>query len=668
MTAWHLANKCPDLVDVTLLEASPRLGGKLLTRRFPESGVLYEAGVAEIYDYSAIGPDPLIDLIHDLGLATVPMDSESVVMGGRILPDLAAVERAFGAATRQDIERFRSFCAREISPLGYYESVSKEDNARSYARLSGQRLLQQEVRDHTARTYLKVAAHSDIAAPLHLTTGLNTVKNVLMDVDGYIALCSITGGIERLTETLAAAIVERRAAQVCLDTYVTRVGVSETGRYRITTLQAGHTEVREFDLLFLALPLSWLSLLQWEGPDLDRAMAAHVAHFDRPGHYLRVSALFEKPFWREAIPGSWWMSDAFNGCCVYDEGARHDVGGHGVLGWLIAGNAALAMANLDDPTLVARALDSLPKELQHGRSLLRESAVHRWLSSVNAVPGGFPCRDVRTNHLPEPKLHPGLLLVGDYVFDSTLNGVLDSADAATDMALGRIVRLHEERSPARSGGAKARSRTGGGSGADDPSRALSFDPRSIERLARIAWDLPAGFSILDAGSADGVTLGALRGLGLEAWGIEKNAGLHRRTPEGMRPFNHLGDATALPFPDNHFDVVHETCLAHLSNAKIDKALAEFHRVARKGVIFGSVTSETAVAALGRHDVLRSIRQLGTWWEWSERFFEHGFDLALDEPDRLAAAWRIALEQGPGLAQWFGDEDSLRYCLYSRAES
>jgi hypothetical protein len=31
-------------------------------------------------------------------------------------------------------------------------------------------------------------------------------------------------------------------------------------------------------------------------------------------------------------------------------------------------------------------------------------------------------------HCPEPAEHPNLFLVGDYLFDSTLNGVLDSAE------------------------------------------------------------------------------------------------------------------------------------------------------------------------------------------------------------------------------------------------
>ena len=101
------------------------------------------------------------------------------------------------------------------------------------------------------------------------------------------------------------------------------------------------------------------------------------------------------------------------------------------------------IAELDRQLLTV--LDSLPAELQHGRASVLDAAVHRWLATVNVIPGGFPCRDIRSNHLPEPDEHPGLFLVGDYIFDATLNGVLDSADAATDMALSQVVSLHSAR-------------------------------------------------------------------------------------------------------------------------------------------------------------------------------------------------------------------------------
>ena len=67
-TALNVVQKLGTACKVTILEASDRLGGKIVTRHFPGAG-LYEAGVAEIYDYSALGPDPLRQLIEkDLGL------------------------------------------------------------------------------------------------------------------------------------------------------------------------------------------------------------------------------------------------------------------------------------------------------------------------------------------------------------------------------------------------------------------------------------------------------------------------------------------------------------------------------------------------------------------------------------------------------------------------
>src|SRR4029078_4930794 len=121
------------------------------------------------------------------------------------------------------------------------------------------------------------------------------------------------------------------------------------------------------------------------------------------------------------IAGYWFMSEAFGDCCVYNEGARHDVGKHGVLNWLIPGADALAFANLSDEALIQTALKSLPAELGNAREHFIEGKIHRWLSSVNAIPGGLPVRDVMTNHRPEPKEHPGIVVVRDYLFHSALN-------------------------------------------------------------------------------------------------------------------------------------------------------------------------------------------------------------------------------------------------------
>src|SRR5439155_13901093 len=206
------------------------------------------------------------------------------------------------------------------------------------------------------------------------------------------------------------------------------------GTHRLTTRVQGRFDEHDFDLVVLALPNYWLARVEWGSHQLRQAMQQHLTHYDRPAHYLRISVLFQKPFWREQVPGSYFMLDAFGGCCVYDEGARHACDPNGVLGWLLAGNDAMALSNLADDDLITLALDSLPEPLAHGRKLYIEGRVHHWVGTVNALPGGHPVRETRQRHLPAPD-HPGLFVLGDYLFDSTLNGVYDSADFVTDMIL-----------------------------------------------------------------------------------------------------------------------------------------------------------------------------------------------------------------------------------------
>ncbi len=99
-----------------------------------------------------------------------------------------------------------------------------------------------------------------------------------------------------------------------------------------------------------------------------------------------------------------------------------------MLGWLLGGEAALTLSNWDDDQLIRAVLDSLPSALRHGADLFLEGRVHRWVGAVSGLPAGFPARDLEVRHRPEPVEHRRLFLVGDYLFDSTINGVLDSAE------------------------------------------------------------------------------------------------------------------------------------------------------------------------------------------------------------------------------------------------
>ena len=663
MSAWYLKRKLGSSCRVTIFEASDRLGGKILTRKFDSAPAMYEAGVAEIYDYSMTGPDPLRELIQHFGLQTIPMDAEQVQLDGELLNDVSGMRRKFGAKTADAIEAFRKRCADMMSPSEYYEGVGAHDNEHPWAYMTAEELLDKQLEDVTAKRFFKVMARSDIATEGHNTNGLNALKNFLMDVDGYIGLYSIQNGNEQLIECLQSEV----DADIQLNHRVLTVGKTSAGRYRLKMMNGKGPETRDFDLVLMCLPHSWLATMAWEGEVLRKSMVEHVAYFDRPAHYLRVSLLFDEPFWGEKIPGAWFMSEAFGGCCVYNEGARHDVGEHGVLNFLIAGSDALAFANLSDQELIEAALKSLPASLGNARAHFAEGKIHRWLSSVNALPGGLPVRDVMTNHRPEPKQHPGLVVVGDYLFDSTLNGLLDSSDAATDIILTELMRLRRAQLDKSTSDKIDRDYFENYRGLG-PYRDVwkqFTDPDYLLELIKIVWGRAKGYKLLIAGSASGELVGALRARGVDAWGIENNRAIHARTPKALKKFNKLGSIVDMPFADGAFDFVFETSLCHVAENRVARAIRELNRVIKTGLVFGSVTSDMASAVIDRYDLLRGVKKLGTWWEWSELFFGNGFDLSMHRKDCTDALWAATLAAGRGPGQWYADSDSLRYSFFDK---
>ncbi|CUU17531.1 InterPro IPR001687IPR002937 COGs COG0492 CDS [Bradyrhizobium sp.] len=668
MSAWYLKRKLGDLCRITIYEASDRLGGKIVTQKFDSAPAMYEAGVAEIYDYSMTGPDPLRELIQHFGLQTIPMDAEQVQFGGELLNDVAGMRRKYGAKTAAAIEAFRNRCAEAMTPIEYYEGVGAHDNENPWAYKTAEQVLDEEVEDETAKRFFKVMARSDIATESHNTNGLNALKNYLMDVDGYIGLYSIQNGNEQLIECLQSEV----NADVQLNHRVLTVGKAPTGRYQLKMMNGKGPETRDFDLVLVCLPHSWLATMGWEGEQLRKSMVKHVSYFDRPAHYLRVSILFDTPFWGEKISGAWFMSEAFGGCCVYNEGARHDVGKHGVLNWLIPGSDALAFANLSDQELIDAALKSLPASLGDARSHFVEGKIHRWLSSVNAIPGGLPVRDVMTNHRPEPKEHPGIVVVGDYLFDSTLNGLLDSSDAATDIILTEMMRLRRERGqeegePVSDKIDRDYFENYRGLGPYSEAWRHFTDPDYLTKLIGIVWGKAKGAKLLVAGSASGELVGALRDRGIDAFGIENNRAIHARTPKALKKYNKLGSITDMPFKDGAFDFVFETSLCHVSPKQVVRAIRELNRVVKTGLVFGSITSDMASVVIDRYDLLRGVKKLGTWWEWSELFFGNGFDLSMHRKDCTDALWEATLAANKGPGQWYADADSLRYSFFDKVE-
>lgn len=430
MTAHLLARTSAATFRTTVLEATDRLGGKLQTRTFTEAPVPYEAGAAEIYDYSGLGDDPLKRLVTGLGLAIRPMNGQTVVMDGTALRDEGDIVRSKGPTTLREIRAFRERAAALLPLDAWHPGSWQADNIHPWAKRSCRELLD-TVSDPAARKYLSVAVHSDLATEPHLTTGLNGLKNFVMDVPGYLGFYAVEGGMGRLADALRRRLGR---TEVLLGTRVTTLSRTFDGTWRVGYESDGVGGAREFDGVVLALPASHLGSIEYVGEPLRSAMDRHVARFDRPGHYLRVSLLFRRPFWEGELTGSWFMVDAFGGACVYDESARYDTGGYGVLGFLIAGNDALAAMGISEDVLVRRVVASLPHALRgQAAALLLEARVHRWCGGVSGQPGGSPLGDPATGHMPDELALPGLHLVGDYLFDSTLNGVLRSAELTTSL-------------------------------------------------------------------------------------------------------------------------------------------------------------------------------------------------------------------------------------------
>jgi monoamine oxidase len=438
LTGYLLQKKLARPVSITLFEASSRLGGKILTARFESAPVFYEAGAAEFYDYSPIADDSLKELVQELGLLTAPMGGNSVVINNRILGQLDDVELHLGTKVRQELERFYWNARGAVSTTEFYDSQGEEGPDLLAPGLRFDRHLSQ-IQEPVARQFIETLIHSDLAAESSDTNFTYGLHNYLMNDPGYMQLYGIIGGNQQLVTALANCL----HAQLQMGTRVNAVRRLETGNLELTSSVAdssGKTAalIEEYDYVVIALPLDAVALLQFGGTVLNSALQQHLRHFDHPAHYLRISILFERPFWQGHLADSFCMLDQFNGCCLYDESSRIMDAQWGVLGWLIGGHAAREHAQMTDPQLIELALQSLPQELAFGKSTFIEGKVHRWIGSVNAMPGGESIMPLDRRHQPEPQFHSNLFLVGDYLFDSTINGVLDSADYVSDWIAANV--------------------------------------------------------------------------------------------------------------------------------------------------------------------------------------------------------------------------------------
>lgn len=432
MAAYFLQSQTNAPIQITLFDAAERVGGKVVTCRFTQKQIAYEAGAAEFYDYSATGADPLKELItDDLNLPIRQIGGSAVLMDQKLLANLDDFREHFGEAAYQALLDFDRIGKDWMSPREYYSSDNTWESGIVTPSSSFDGHLARMAPPETRR-FIERLIHSDLATEPKRTSFAYGLQNYLMNDPRYLRQYRIEGGNQRFPEELARRI----DATWRLQHRVTSIGRNETGKLQISAQQGNASSAQEFDFVVVALPGNYLPKVEFRGEKLAAAMREHHLHYDHPAHYLRISILFERPFWREKLEDSYFMLDAFGGCCLYDETPIESKAG--VLGWLLAGDAAQELSELEDPKLISLAIESLPAVLHAGRESFLEGHVHRWIGAVNAMPGGTSPRGLDRRHQPEPQEHSDFFVVGDYMFDSTINGLLDSAEYVADWIAAEI--------------------------------------------------------------------------------------------------------------------------------------------------------------------------------------------------------------------------------------
>lgn len=421
LSAWLLESASGSEIEVKIFEASPRLGGRVKTRTFSDTDICYDAGAAELYDIQ--GSPRLRQLVECLGLASTPMTATPFFVDGEeILRNEDDFRRYLGPL---GFEALNGFWRRGLSlrpPDAYANAGHPTDAAHPWAEESFDEALA-SIGHETARRFTEFQVHSDVATEPERTSALYGFDNLLIDHPGYCSMYTLDGGNERLIDALA----ERVSADADLAARVVSVEPQAGGSFEVVRSAGGNgLESEAFDAVLCALPVPELAHLHWDDPELAQRVAAHVERHYFPTDYVRVSALFGEPVWREDFREDYFVASAFDGVTVYDKTPREDDPDHGILSWLIGGAEASRAAAMTDEELVREAIDSLPPAFDGVEAGVLAQEVDRWTAGVSRLPGGTPIASLERRHTPDPRL-PGLVFAGDYLYDATLCGALDAA-------------------------------------------------------------------------------------------------------------------------------------------------------------------------------------------------------------------------------------------------
>ena len=248
MTAYFLQKWANDPHHLTLFEAGNRLGGKILTPSFQTVAATYEAGAAEIYDYSHTDDDPLKELIEELGLPIHRMDGSSAVVRNHPVANLDDLRDRLGQPAVDALVAFDRRAKDQITPGEFYSS--HPDYAADPLVRPGFDAVLAAIPDPAVREYVEQFIHSDLATEPARTSVAYGLQNYLMNDNAYMSLYGIAGGNEALPRELAARV----NADVKFGHRVAAVGRTADGRLSVTAVCDGKAVESAFDAVVVALP------------------------------------------------------------------------------------------------------------------------------------------------------------------------------------------------------------------------------------------------------------------------------------------------------------------------------------------------------------------------------------------------------------------------------
>ena len=424
LSAYLLERTLGERVEICVLEASDRVGGRVRTTRLPEAGVSYEAGVAEFYDIT--GNPQLRHLMRHLGLETRPLSGTPYfVVDDRIVHDDLELGRLAGRRGMDRLRRFWEHGTALRPPSDYAVAGQMGDNNHPWQRQTFEEVLT-EIDDPFCQWFTAMQCHSDLATEPPLTSGLFGMDNLLIDHPGYCSMYTLVDGNDGLVQALA----RRVRSSILRSVPVISVRADADRGLRVTCGVTGDERGGlDFDLdtLIVTLPPPAIQAMAWSDDVLAAAITGHIQHHDHGSTYLRVTLLFRRRFWRRQFPEDYFVTDSFGGVTVYDQSPDDGTAGVGIQSWLLGGANARELSARSDDDIVAAVLAAMPSELEAGDGLLIRGYVDRWTGAagVSGLPGGVPLRPLDRRHSPDARW-PQVLFVGDYLYDSTLCGALDA--------------------------------------------------------------------------------------------------------------------------------------------------------------------------------------------------------------------------------------------------